>query len=156
LARARLTAGRRRRTELHAISGLAGALTVTGTTRYTACPGNSASQGCVVGGLIAPGALSTLTVPLMPPNTLLTPRTNQVDMSIAKRFILRPSPHRSEAGHLQPPEFGQLVHREVDDLHVDGRRRVPATAFDGSSGSYRLPGSILQGRLLRVAAVVNW
>jgi len=28
--------------------------------------------------------------------------------------------------------------------------------FDGSSGSYRLPGSILQGRLLRVAAVVNW
>ena len=30
------------------------------------------------------------------------------------------------------------------------------TAANGSSGTYLLPGSIIQGRLLRIAAVVNW
>jgi hypothetical protein len=150
-----LTAGGAGAPNFTAISGLAGALTVTGTTRYTACPGNSASQGCVVGGLIAPGALSTLTVPLMPPNTLLTPRTNQVDMSIAKRFILgrlRIDP-KLDIFNLLNSDNWFTVKSTTYTLTAAG---VPATAFDGSSGSYRLPGSILQGRLLRVAAVVNW
>ena len=31
-----------------------------------------------------------------------------------------------------------------------------ATAFNGSGGTYLQPGSILQGRILRIAAVVNW
>jgi len=150
-----LTAGGAGAPNFTNISGLAGALTVTSTTRYTACPGNSASQGCAVGALIAPGALSTLTVPLVPPNTLLTPRTNQVDVSIAKRFSL---------GHLRiDPKLDIFNILNSDDwftvkstTYTLTATGATPTAFDGSSGSYRLPGSILQGRLLRVAAVVNW
>ncbi len=83
-----MTAGGAGAPNFTSISGLAGALTVTSTTRYTACPGNSASQGCVVGALIAPGALSTLTAPLAPPGTQLTPALNQLDLSIGKRIII--------------------------------------------------------------------
>ena len=42
---------------------------ITPTTRYTVCPGNSASQGCVVGALVDPGmTVASLHVPLVAPN----------------------------------------------------------------------------------------
>jgi hypothetical protein len=132
-----------------------GALTVTSTTRYTACPGNSAAQGCVVGALIAPGALSTLNVPLDPPNTLLTPRTNQVDFSIAKRFTVghfRIDPKLDIFNAFNSDDYF-TVRSSTYTLTATG---ATPTALNGSSGSYLLPGSILQGRLLRIAAVVNW
>ena len=132
-----------------------GALTVTGTTRYTACPGNSASQGCVVGALIAPGAISSLTAQLVPPGTLLTPRLNQLDLSIAKRITVghfRIDPKLDIFNALNSDDYF-TVRSTTYTLTAPG---AAPTALDGSSGSYLLPGSILQGRLLRIAAVVNW
>jgi hypothetical protein len=150
-----LTAGGAGAPNFTSISGVASQLTVTSTTRYTSCPGNSAAQGCVVGGLMAPGALSTLTVPLDQPNTLLTPRLNQLDLSIAKRITV---------GHFRiDPKLDIFNALNADDYFtVRSTTYTPTaagatpTAVNGSSGSYLLPGSIIQGRLLRIAAVVNW
>jgi hypothetical protein len=150
-----LTAGGAGAPNFTAISGLAGALTVTSTTRYTACPGNSASQGCVVGALIAPGALSTLTAPLAPPGTQLTPRLNQLDLSIGKRIII---------GRFKMDPKIDIFNALNSDAYFTARSTTytltatgaAPTAVNGSSGSYLLPGSIIQGRLLRIGAVVNW
>jgi hypothetical protein len=150
-----LTAGGAGAPNFTNISGLAGALTVTGTTRYTSCPGNSAAQGCVVGALIAPGALSTLTVPLAPPNTVLTPRLNQLDLSFAKRITagrFRIDPKLDVFNALNSSDYF-TARSTTYTLTATGAQ---PTAVDGSSGSYLLPGSIIQGRLLRIAAVVNW
>jgi hypothetical protein len=136
-------------------SGVAGMLTVTSSTRYTACPGNSASQGCVVGDLIAPGALSSLTVPLIPPNTQLTPRLNQLDFSIAKRITVgrfKFDPKIDIFNALNSDDYF-TVRSTTYTLTAAGQQ---PTALNGSSGSYLLPGSILQGRIVRIAAVVNW
>ncbi len=150
-----LTAGGAGAPNFANISGLASQLTVTAATRYTACPGNSASQGCVVGALIAPGALSTLTVPLDAPNTLLTPRLNQLDLSVSKRITVgrfRIDPKVDVFNALNSSDF--FTARSTT-YTLTGVGATP-TAVNGSSGSYLLPGSIIQGRLLRLAAVVNW
>src|SRR5881296_1239944 len=64
-------------------NGAGTAFSVTPTTRYTACPGNSAAAGCTVGALVIPGMnQATLNVPLIPAGTELTPRINQVDFSL--------------------------------------------------------------------------
>src|SRR5262245_2807346 len=150
-----LTAGGTGAPNFTNISGIASQLTVTGTTRYTACPGNSASQGCVVGALMAPGALSTLTVPLDAPNTLLTPRLNQLDLSIAKRITVgrfRIDPKLDIFNALNSDDFFTVRSTTYTPTAVG----ATPTAINGSSGSYLLPGSIIQGRLLRFAAVLNW
>jgi hypothetical protein len=150
-----LTAGGAGAPNFTNISGLAGQLTVTGTTRYTSCPGNSAAQGCVVGALIAPGAIGSLTVPLTRPNTVLTPRLNQLDLSIAKRIKagrFRIDPKIDIFNALNSSDYF-TARSTTYTLTATG---ATPTAVDGSSGSYLLPGSIIQGRLLRIAAVVNW
>jgi hypothetical protein len=109
----------------------------------------------VVGGLIAPGALSTLTAPLGPPNTLLTPRLNQLDLSIAKRINIghfRIDPKLDIFNALNSSDYF-TVRATAYTLTATG---ATPTAEQGSSGSFLLPGSILQGRLLRIAAVLNW
>src|SRR5262249_46475642 len=59
-------------------NGLGTVFTVTPTTRYTACPGNSAAAGCAVGAFVIPGMIQpSLNVPLIAPGTELTPRINQ-------------------------------------------------------------------------------
>ena len=47
-----LTAGGAGVPNFTSFSGVASSFTVTPTTRYTVCPGNSASQGCTVGALV--------------------------------------------------------------------------------------------------------
>src|SRR5262249_17936229 len=61
--------------------------TVTSSTRYSVCPGDSAAHGCVVGAFVNSGLKqASLNVPLIPTGTELTPRLNQVDFSVGKRF----------------------------------------------------------------------
>src|SRR5262249_55671213 len=61
---------------------------ISNTTRYTTCPGNSASQGCVVGALVDPGIqVSSLSVPLVAPMTEYGDRINQLDINIAKTIM---------------------------------------------------------------------
>ena len=136
-------------------SGLGTAWTVTAATKYAVCPGNSASQGCLVGAAVVPGLLSNLSVPLVQPGTEQTPRLNQVDLSFAKRFTI--------GGFRIDPKIDLF-----NALNSDGYYTVKSTTFtpiaagatatglNGSGGSYLLPASIIQGRILRIGLVVNW
>src|SRR5439155_26990482 len=65
-------------------SGVGSSFTVTPTTRYTVCPGNSASQGCQVGALVVPQQVTaSFAVPLVPPGIEMTPRVTQLDLSVS-------------------------------------------------------------------------
>jgi hypothetical protein len=137
-------------------SGVGSSWTVTPATRYTVCPGNSASQGCTVGALVVPSQItSSFSVPLVPPGTEMTPRVNQLDLSFSKRITVR--------GFRIDPKIDIFNALNSDDyFSVRSTAYTPvsnpalATGFNGSGGTYLLPGSILQGRLLRIGAVVNW
>src|SRR5262249_7475735 len=74
-------------TSLNLPNGASTVFTVTPTTRYTVGPGTSAAAGCAVGALVIPGMNQpSLNVPLIPTGTELTPRLNQVDFSVGKKF----------------------------------------------------------------------
>jgi len=119
--------------------------TVTPTTRYTACPGNSASAGCAVGALVIPGMnQASLNVPLIPTGTELTPRINQVDFSVGKRFNF-------ERLRIEPKI--DLFNAFNSSDYYTVRSMVYSTA---AGATYKQPGSILQGRIIRLGAVLNW
>ena len=132
------------------VSGLGSAWSVGPTTNYSVCPGNSASQGCVVGARVIPGQLTgSISVPLVAPGTEMTPRVNQLDLSISKRIIYH--------GFRIDPKLDVFNALNSDDYYTVRSTTYGPTATAGvSSGTYMLPGSILQGRLLRIGAVVNW
>jgi hypothetical protein len=113
------------------------------------CPGNSASQGCVVGALVAPGLISSASVPLVPPGTEQMPRMNQIDFSIARRI---------KVGRLTLDPKLDLFNAFNSSAYFTTRTNsfTPTATAGVSAGTYLYPGSILQGRLLRIAAVVNW
>jgi hypothetical protein len=119
--------------------------TVTPTTRYAACPGDSAAAGCVVNALVIPGMnQASLNVPLIPTGTELTPRLNQVDFSVGKRFIF-------EGWRIEPKV--DLFNALNSSDYYTVRSLVYSTAV---GATYKQPGSILQGRIVRLGAVVNW
>jgi hypothetical protein len=149
-----LTAGGSGNPNFTDFSGRTGYWPVSSSTRYAVCPGNSAAQGCVVGALVAPGALTTMNVFLVPPDTQLTPRINQIDFSIVKRFTV---------GRLRlDPKIDIFNLLNSDDyFNVRSGAGTPSaftpTATPGvSTGTYLLPGNIIQGRLLRLGAIVVW
>jgi hypothetical protein len=145
-----LTAGGAGAPNFTTMSGLASSWTVTPSTRYAVCPGRAASQGCQVGALVAPGLVSSsLSVPLAAPGTEMTPRLNQVDLSIAKRITI---------GRFRlDPKIDIFNALNSDDyFSVRTTSFAPTAAAGVSGGTYMLPGSILQGRLIRLGAVVNW
>ncbi|PYS18635.1 MAG: hypothetical protein DMG11_32895, partial [Acidobacteria bacterium] len=126
-------------------NGAGTVFTVTQTTQYTVCPGNSAAAGCVVGGLVIPGMKQALlNVPLIAPGTELTPRINQVDFSVGKRFTF-------ERFRFEPKI--DLFNAFNSSDYYTVRTMVYSTA---PGATYKQPGSILQGRIVRLAAVVNW
>ncbi|HEX7138243.1 MAG TPA: hypothetical protein VF219_10365, partial [Vicinamibacterales bacterium] len=149
-----LTAGGAGAPNFSDFSGRSGYWPVSSTTKYAVCPGNSASQGCVVGALVAPGLLNPLNVPIAFPDTQLTPRINQVDLSIAKRITV--------GGLKLDPKIDIFNLLNSDDYFtVRSGAGTPSpytpTSTPGvSSGAYLLPGSIIQGRLLRLAVVLQW
>jgi hypothetical protein len=152
-----LTAGGAGVPNFTSYSGLGSTWTVTNATTYAVCPGSSASQGCVVGAKVVPGTLfsASLPVPLIPPGTEMTPRVNQLDLSVSKRITV---------GRVKfDPKIDVFNALNSDDYYaVRTTTFTPvsnpalATAFNGSGGSYLQPSSILQGRILRIAAVVTW
>jgi hypothetical protein len=144
-----LTAGGAGAPNFTSYSGVASTWTVTTTTNYTVCPGNSASQGCVVGARVIPGQVATATVPLDAPGTVMTPRVNQLDLSVSKRITI---------GRFKlDPKIDVFNALNSDDYYsVRTTTYTPTTTPGTSSGTYMQPGNILQGRLLRVAVVVNW
>jgi hypothetical protein len=136
---------------------------ITRNTAYIVCPGDSAAAGCVVGARINPTQVSTsISVPLDPSGTTLTPRTNQVDLGLAKRIALgrlRVDPkvdlfnafNSSAYFTVRSTSFSPIV-------GPDGTLApaLPAPATGSAVTSFRAPGSVLQGRILRVGANVIW
>jgi len=126
-------------------NGAGTVFTVTPTTTYTACPGNSAAAGCAVGALVIPRMnQASLNVPLIPTGTELTPRINQVDFSIGKRITF-------ERIRFEPKI--DLFNAFNSSDYYTVRSMVYSTA---AGATYKQPGSILQGRIIRLGAVVNW
>jgi hypothetical protein len=155
-----LTAGGAGAPNFTSYSGVASSWTVGATTKYVVCPGNSAAQGCVVGANVIPGGVSnsgTFSVPLDAPGTLLTPRINQVDLSFSKRISI---------GSLKMDPKIDIFNALNTDAYFSTRSNVftpvasaaQATGLQGtgSGGTYLQPGSILQGRIVRLGAVLTW
>ena len=146
-----LTAGGAGVPNFTSYTGLGSTWTVTNATTYAVCPGNSASQGCQVGGKVVPGTLfsASLPVPLIAPGTEMTPRVNQLDVSISKRIMV---------GQLRlEPKLDVFNALNSDDYYsVRTTTYSPTAAAGVSGGTYLQPQSILQGRLFRIAVVVTW
>ncbi len=151
-----LTSGGAGAPNFTSMSGLGAVYTVTASTRYLVCPGSSASQGCVVGALVAPGLVaSSLSVPLVASGILQTPRMNQLDVSVAKRITigrLKIDPKIDIFNALNTDAYFSVKSTTFTPIAAG----ATATGLNGSGGSYLLPASIIQGRLLRIGAVVNW
>jgi hypothetical protein len=88
-------------------------------------------------------------VPLIPPGTTLTPRVTQLDLSISKRVSL---------GRVKiDPKLDVFNALNSDDyFSVRTVAYAPSATAGVSTGSYLQPQSILQGRILRIGAVINW
>jgi hypothetical protein len=112
------------------------------TTRYTSCPGNSASQGCVVGALVDPGmTVSSLSVPLVAPMTEYGDRVNQLDINFSKNFKAR----------------NINITPKIDFFNVLNSSPVYAVrSLNYGTSSYLQPQSILVGRVFQLGGVVKW
>jgi hypothetical protein len=153
-----LTAGGAGVPNFTSYSGVASSWTVTPTTNYAVCPGNSASLGCVVGSRVVPSQLTaSFAVPLDQPGTLLTPRVNQLDLSFSKRLSfghVKIDPKLDIFNALNSDDYFSV--RSTTFTPVSNPALATGLAGTGSGGTYLQPGSILQGRLLRIGAVINW
>jgi hypothetical protein len=120
---------------------------ITPTTRYTACPGNSASAGCVVGALVDAGmTVASLNVPLVAPMTEYGDRIQQLDFSVSKTI-------RVGRASFQPKiDFFNLLN--VSPV-IDVRNVAPGYLIYGTS-SYMQPSSVLVGRVYQLGAIVRF
>ena len=81
----------------------------------------------------------------------MTPRINQVDLSIAKRIVIH--------GIRFDPKIDVFNAFNSDDYFtVRSATFQPSSApgVPAAGSTYLLPASILQGRIVRIGAVVNW
>jgi hypothetical protein len=118
---------------------------ITSQTTYSVCPGNSASQGCVVGARVNPGiTVASLSVPLIAPMTEYGDRINQLDLNFSKTVRVRNI-------SIQP---------KIDFFNV--LNVSPVYAVRGVGGlnygtqAYMQPQSILVGRVYQLGAVVKF
>ena len=114
---------------------------VTPTLRYAAnCTGPCTPNALVLPALAASG-LSNISIPLVAPETEFTPRINQLDLSVSKRF-----------------EFGAVtVLPKLDifnSLNSDDYTAVVTSQFGAQT--YKQPSVVLQGRIIRFGADVRW
>jgi hypothetical protein len=114
---------------------------VTPTTRYAPnCQAPCTPNALVLPALAASG-LSNISIPLVAPETEFTPRINQLDLSVSKRF-----------------EFGALtVLPKLDifnSLNSDDYTAVVTSQFGAQT--YKQPSVVLQGRIIRLGADIRW
>jgi hypothetical protein len=114
---------------------------ITSTTRYAAnCTGPCTPNGLVLPELAASG-VANIQVPLVAPETEFTPRINQVDFSVSKRFefgMFRMTPKLDLFNALNSDDYSSVV-----------------TAQFGAA-TYKQPSVIIQGRIVRVGVDVTW
>ena len=103
---------------------------MTPTTRYTVCPGNSASQGCVVGALVVPGMIDRRRSRCrsIAPGTLLTPRVNQLDLSFSKRITVGSVKFDPKIDIFNALNSDDYFTVRVDDVHADDQPGAAPTA----------------------------
>jgi hypothetical protein len=152
-----LTQGGNATPNLVAVNGLGSTWTVTPTTNYLVCPGNSAAAGCVVGARVVPTMNSaSFSVPLAPPDTEQTPRLNQVDFSLSKRLTIgrfKFDPKIDVFNAFNSSDYFTVRSTTFSPTAVAG---VSALGPGGTPAAYLAPGSILQGRLIRLGANISW
>jgi hypothetical protein len=134
---------------------------ITAASKFITCPGNP--SGCVVGATINPGqVMGAISTPLDPANVTLTPRTNEVDMGLAKQVKigrLRIDPKIDVFNLLNTSDYFSVKSTAFSPIVGPGgtsAAALPALATGTAYTSFRAPASILQGRLLRIGANVSW
>jgi hypothetical protein len=140
--------------------------TISKTSKYVTCPGNSAAAGCVVGNVIAPTQVSTtLTANLEPTGINLTPRTNQVDFGITKRIKIgrvRIDPKLDMFNALNSHDYYSVTTSNLkpilnpnaaDPTHAPA---LPQPLAGSNYTDFHQPGRFLQGRIFRLGGVVTW
>jgi hypothetical protein len=115
---------------------------ITPTTRYTACPGNSASAGCVVGALVDAGmTVSSLSVPLVAPMTEYGDRIQQLDLSITKTV-------RVGRASIQP---------KFDLFNLLNASPVIAVrGLNYGTPAYLQPSTVLVGRVFQLGGIIKF
>jgi hypothetical protein len=139
------------------------AYTITKATKAVTCPGTSAAAGCAPSGLIDGSQVtSSINALLDPSGVTLTPRTNELDLGIAKRVKIgrvRIDPKLDVFNALNSSDYFSVRSTTLTPIvgpaGVNGAA-IPANATGTSFPSFRAPGSTLQGRLLRIGANVTW
>ena len=122
-------------------NGLATFWRITPTTRYAAnCTGPCTPNALVLPTLAASGQ-ANLDVPLVAPETEYTPRINQLDLSVSKRFAF--------GGVTVLPKLDVF-----NTLNSDDYTAVVTSQF--GAATYLQPSVILQGRIIRFGADVRW
>jgi Carboxypeptidase regulatory-like domain len=115
---------------------------ITPTTRYTTCPGNSASQGCVVGALVDAGmTVASLSVPLVAPQTEYGDRINQLDLNVTKTFKVRTISIQ--------PKFDLFNALNASPVYA-------VRSQNYGTASYMQPQSILVGRVFQLGAILRF
>jgi len=137
--------------------------TVTATTKYATCPGNSAAAGCVVGGTVYSSLInSSVSVPLDPAGVTLTPRTNQFDFGVSKRIKigrLRFDPRIDIFNAFNSHAYYSVVSTTFAPIvGPDGTSApaIPAPATGSKYTSYRQPARFLQGRIFKIGFNASW
>ena len=111
---------------------------VSRTTRYAAdCPGP-----CTPGGLVFPNLTeASITIPLTSPGTEFLDRMNQVDMRIGKRFVIRRTRLNTQV------DFFNLLNANPVEI---------VRSFNYGTAGYGLPAQVLQARIVKVSAQVEF
>jgi Carboxypeptidase regulatory-like domain len=114
---------------------------VTPTLRYAANCTGPCTPGALVLPLLAASGAASISVPLAAPETEFTPRINQLDISVSKSL-----------------NFGAITAVPKMDffnaLNSDDYTAVTTAQF--GAATYLRPSTILQGRIIRIAADVRW
>lgn len=114
---------------------------LTSTTRYAANCTGPCTPGALVLPELAASGVANIQVPLVAPETEFTPRINQVDFSVSKRF-----------------EFGAFRMTPKMDLfnalNSDDYSSVATVQY--GAATYKQPSVIIQGRIIRVGVDVTW
>jgi len=120
--------------------GLGPVWLITPTTRYAA----GCSGACTPGALVNPGmTVASMSVPLVPPNTVFADRINELDVTVARWFTIPGSRVR-----LQPEaSVFNLLNRSPD---------YAVRSLNYGTASYLQPSSVLQGRYLRLGMQAKW
>ena len=137
--------------------------TITKTSTYVTCPGNSASLGCVVGAPIYPGLIMpSATINLNPANTQLTPRTNEIDFGVAKRVKIgrvRLDPRIDLFNALNSSDYYSVRSTVFSPIVGPGgtsASALPSLAAGTNYSFYNQPARFLDGRIVRIGFNITW